>query len=60
MAARECGIPYSVSNLEKLAHGQFLMNNFIRVSRISPDSDLIAKLNYEVFSLTTMQLGIAA
>ena len=60
MAARECGIPYSVSNLKTLSHGQFLMNRFIRVSGISPNSDLIAKLNYEVFSLTTMQSDIAA
>jgi hypothetical protein len=36
------------------------MNRFIRVSGISADSDLIAKLNEEVFSLTTMQYDTAA
>ena len=60
MAARDCGIPYSISNLKTLAHGQYLMNRFICVSGISADSDLITKLNNEVFSLTTMQLGDAA
>ena len=52
LAAKECGIPYSISNLKTLAHGQYLMNRFICVSGISPDSDLITKLNNEVFSLT--------
>ncbi len=60
MAARECGIPYSISNLKTLAHGQYLMNRFICVSGISPDCELITKLNNEVFSLTTMQYRDAA
>ena len=60
LAAKECGIPYSISNLKTLAHGQYLMNRFICVSGISPDSDLITKLNNEVFSLTTMQYKNAA
>lgn len=60
MAAKQSGIPYSISNLKTLAHGQYLMNRFICVSGISADSDLIAKLNNEVFSLTTMQYDIAA
>lgn len=59
MAAKQCGIPYSISNLKTLAHGQFLMKRFICVSGISADSDLITKLNNEVFSLTTMQYDIA-
>jgi hypothetical protein len=59
MAAWQCGIPYSISNLKTLAHGQYLMNRFICVSGISADSDLITKLNNEVFSLTTMQYDIA-
>lgn len=59
MAAWQCGIPYSISNLKTLAHGQYLMNRFICVSGISADSDLITKLNNEVFSLTTMQYNIA-
>ena len=59
MAAKQCGIPYSISNLKTLAHGQYLMNRFICVSGISADSDLITKLNNEVFSLTTMQYDIA-
>jgi hypothetical protein len=59
MAAWQCGIPYSISNLKTLAHGQFLMKRFICVSGISADSDLITKLNNEVFSLTTMQYDIA-
>ena len=58
--AKQSGIPYSISNLKTLAHGQYLMNRFICVSGISADSDLIAKLNEEVFSLTTMQYDIAA
>lgn len=60
MAATQSGIPYSISNLKMLAHGQYLMNRFIRVSGISADSGLIAKLNKEVFSLTTMQYDAAA
>lgn len=60
VAARESGIPYSISNLKTLVHGQFLMNRFIRVSGISADSDLITKLNNEVFSLTTMQMEVVA
>jgi len=39
---------------------QYLMNRFICVSGISADNDLIAKLNEEVFSLTTMQYDTAA
>ena len=60
MAAKQSGIPYSISNLKTLAHGQYLMNRFICVSGISADSDLIDKLNEEVFSLTTMQYDTAA
>ena len=60
MAAKQSGILYSISNLKTLAHGQYLMNRFICVSGISADSDLIAKLNKEVFSLTTMQYDAAA
>ena len=60
VAARESGIPYSISNLKTLVHGQYLMNRFICVSGISADSDLITKLNNEVFSLTTMQIEAAA
>ena len=60
VAARDSGIPYSISNLKTLVHGQYLMNRFIDVSGISADSDLIEKLNNEVFSLTTMQIGAAA
>ena len=60
VAARESGIPYSISNLKTLVHGQFLMNRFIRVSGISADSDLVTKLNNEVFSLTTMQMEVVA
>ena len=60
MVAKQSGIPYSISNLKTLAHGQYLMNRFICVSGISADSDLIAKLNEEVFSLTTMQYDTAA
>ena len=60
VAARESGIPYSISNLKTLVHGQYLMNRFICVSGISADSDLIKKLNNEVFSLTTMKMEAAA
>ena len=60
VAARDCGIPYSISNLKTLVHGQYLMNRFIDVSGIHADTDLITKLNNEVFSLTTMQLDVAA
>ena len=60
VAARESGVPYSISNLKTLVHGQYLMNRFICVSGISADSDLITKLNNEVFSMTTMQMEAAA
>ena len=60
VAARESGIPYSISNLKTFVHGQYLMNRFICVSGISADSNLITKLNNEVFSLTTMQMEAAA
>jgi len=60
VAAKDRGIPYSISNLKTLVHGQYLMNRFIDVSGINADSDLITKLNQEVFSLTTMQLDVAA
>ncbi len=60
VAARDSGIPYSISNLKTLVHGQYLMNRFIDVSGIPADSDLIKKLNNEVFSLTTMLLNDAA
>ena len=60
VAAKESGVPYSISNLKTLVHGQYLMNRFICVSGISADGDLIKKLNNEVFSLTTMQMEAAA
>ena len=60
VAAKESGVPYSISNLKTLVHGQYLMNRFICVSGISADSDLIKKLNNEVFSLTTMKMEAAA
>ena len=60
IAAKQSGIPYSISNLKTFAYGQYLMNRSICVSGISADSDLIAKLNKEVFSLTTMQYDAAA
>ena len=60
VAAKGSGVPYSISNLKTLVHGQYLMNRFICVSGISADSDLITKLNNEVFSLTTMQMEAAA
>ena len=50
VAARDSGIPYSISNLKTLVHGQYLMNRFIDVSGINADSELIKKLNQEVFS----------
>ena len=60
VAAKDSGIPYSISNLKTLVHGQYLMNRFIDVSGINADSELIKKLNQEVFSLTTMQIDVAA
>lgn len=54
MAARKEGVPYSISNLKTMAHGQYLMKRFISVSGISPDSDLIKKLYQEILSLTSM------
>lgn len=60
MAARDAGIPYSISNLKTLAHGQFLMERFICVSGINADSDLIQKLKNEVISLTALSERPAA
>ena len=59
MVAKANRIPYSISNLKKLAHGQYLMKRFIYVSGIKPDEEIIMKLNKEVTSLTTLDLGIA-
>jgi len=53
--AKQNGVDFSISNMKTLMHGEFLMNRFICVSGICPDSDLIDKLRAEVCSLTTMK-----
>lgn len=60
MAAMEMGIPYSISNLKTMVHGQYLMKRFILVSGISPDCDLINQLYQEVISLTALAQRTAA
>lgn len=55
-AARSLGIPFSISNLKTLARGQYLMERFICVSGISPNSEIIKKLHNEVVALTTLSL----
>lgn len=58
--ARENGVDFSISNMKSLIHGEFLMNRFICVSGITPNSDLINKLRREVCSLTTMDWAMTA
>lgn len=58
--AWENGIDFSISNMKTIIHGEFLMNRFICVSGIKPDSNLITKLRHEVCSLTTMDWTKAA
>lgn len=58
--AKQNGVDLSISNMKTLIHGEFLMKRFICVSGISPNSDLIDKLQEEVCSLTTMGWAKAA
>jgi len=54
LVAKENGIPFSISSLKTMVHAHYLMNRFISVSGISPNNDLIDKLNKEVITLTRL------
>lgn len=55
LAAAEKGIPFSISNLKTLVHGEYLMQRFICVSGIEPDSEIIDKFRNEIYALTTLE-----
>lgn len=60
LAAKQNGIPFSISSLKTMVHAQYLMNRFICVSGLSPNSELINKLNKEVITLTRLDIKPAA
>lgn len=58
--ARQNGIEFSMSNLKTLIHGHYLLERFICVSGITPNNDLIKKLETEIVSLTAYDLKLAS
>lgn len=58
--AKQNGIDFSMSNLKTIMHGHYLLDRFICVSGIKPNSDLIKKLETEIVSLTAYDLDIAS